>query len=55
VDGVPVERVQHTFTVGIDGDLNLWNHCNEITSKGVKLEYVPCPDCGSALNPLPLG
>jgi len=55
IDGVPVERVQHTFTVGVDGDLNLWNHCNEITSKGVKLEYVPCPSCGSALNPLPLG
>lgn len=55
VDGVPAERVQHTYTVGIDGDLNLWNHCNEITSKGVKLEYVPCPDCGSALNALPVG
>lgn len=54
VDGVPIERTQHTYSVGVDGDLNLYEHCDTLRCAGVKLDYVPCPDCGAKLNPIPV-
>lgn len=54
VDGVPIERTVHTYSVGVDGELKLWEHVDTLRQSGVKLSYVPCPDCGAQLNPYPV-
>ena len=49
-DGELASPTVHTFRVGSDAELNLWKHVESLRGSGVKLEYVPCPDCGAVLR-----
>lgn len=49
-DGELATPTVHTFRVGSDAELNLWEHVSSLTGSGVKLDYVPCPDCGAVLR-----
>lgn len=49
-DGELASPTVHTFRVGSDAELNLWEHVESLRGSDVKLEYVPCPECGAVLR-----
>jgi hypothetical protein len=50
ISGEVASPMVHTFSVGSDAELNLWEHVESLRGSGVKLDYVPCPDCGAVLR-----